>query len=233
MSPYEDPLLSARDPLQKKDQTYKRVIRVLRFITRSISFILSGLVLASLTYALVQYYLTRGRKISGDASPWPQHPTLWSTYMLLAIAGVTFIMHFVVVCTYLCGVGAANKTNKITSYIGYALLAVRVVAWAAAAGLYKKANTGNDLWGYTCSDKADAIQDEVKSYLNYNTLCVTQTGAFYSSIIEVVLYFLDLVIIIAVLRRRQFKRKIAVANETYSMYQPEGRKGYAPVMTDA
>jgi hypothetical protein len=98
--------------------------------------------------------------------------------MLLAIAGVTFIMHFVVVCTYLCGVGAANKTNKITSYIGYALLAVRVVAWAAAAGLYKKANTGNDLWGYTCSDKADAIQDEVKSYLNYNTLCVTQVSLF-------------------------------------------------------
>ena len=103
--------------------------------------------------------------------------------MLLAIAGLTFIMNFIVVCSYMCGVNAANKASSITGYISYALLAVRIVAWAIAAGLYQKANTGNDLWGYSCSDKADAIQDEVQSYLNFNNLCLTQVNLLTLSLL--------------------------------------------------
>jgi len=232
MSPYsQDPLLSGNDPILKKDERYKKIIRVLRFLARFVSLLLSGFIIASLAHALAQFYLTQGHKISGGASPWPKHPTLWSTYMLLAIAAITFIMNFIVICTYICGVNAANKASSITGYIGYALLAVRIVAWGVAAGLFQKANTGNDLWGYSCSDQADAIQAQVQSYINFNTLCLTQTGAWYSSIIEVALYVLDIAIIIAMLKRRQYKRK--VGTEAYSMYEPEGRKGYAPVMTNA
>jgi hypothetical protein len=103
--------------------------------------------------------------------------------MLLAIAALTFIMNFIVVCSYLCGLNAANKTSSITGYISYVLLAVRVVAWAIAAGLYQKANTGNDLWGYSCGDRADAIQDEVQSYLNFNNLCLTQVNLLTISLL--------------------------------------------------
>ena len=36
------------------------------------------------------------------------------------------------------------------------------------------ANTGTDLWGWSCGDSADFIQPQVQFYLNFNDLCMIQ-----------------------------------------------------------
>ena len=128
----------------------------------------------SLSYALAKYFLTKNHVIAGNVHPWATPTTLWPTIMLLGISTITFIANLITLCTYLCGIGAANKTSSFFSYIGYILLAVHVVIWAVAVGLFKMANTGHDLWGYSCSDQAEAIQEQVQSFLDFGKLCTLQ-----------------------------------------------------------
>ena len=58
------------------------------------------------------------------------------------------------------------------------MLAAHVIVWAVTMGLFKMANTGHDLWGHSCSPQADAIQEQVKSFLDFGKLCMLQVGRF-------------------------------------------------------
>ena len=40
------------------------------------------------------------------------------------------------------------------------------------------ANTGNDLWGWSCGG-ADAIEEEVKSFINFGQLCTIQVSVVF------------------------------------------------------
>lgn len=82
---------------------------------------------------------------------------------------------------YICSVQAANKTGDLTIFTGYLMLAIEVIAWAVSSSLYKMADTGADLWGYSCSETADQmILNGAKSFVNFGNLCtaqVSQTGS--------------------------------------------------------
>jgi hypothetical protein len=155
-------------------QVYKRRIRILRFISRIGSLILNAYMVGTLSFALAKYFLTRNKIIAGNLHPWASPTTLWPTIMLLSIAIVTFLMNFITICTYMCGVGAANKTSSVFSIVGYIMLAAHVVVWAVSAGAFKMANTGHDLWGWSCSSNADAIQEQVKAFMDFGQLCTIQ-----------------------------------------------------------
>jgi len=198
----------ALEEFEKQDRRYKRQIRILRFISRVVSFLLSGFMLGSMAFALAKFLLTKNMIINGHQHPWAQHTTIWPTLMLLAIAAITLFMNFIVICAYICGVGIANKASSFMGYVGYILSAAHIIAWAVATGLFKMANTGNDLWGYSCSDKADAIQMAVQNEMNFGTLCTVQTGSWYSSIIETLTYLLNFALTMMVFRRAIHKKKL-------------------------
>jgi hypothetical protein len=99
--------------------------------------------------------------------------------MLLGIATVTFFMNLITLSSYCCGIDTANKVNSAASIIGYIMLGVRVLAWGAATGLFQMANTGKDLWGYSCGSIADQIQAEVESFLDFGKLCAMQVSPLH------------------------------------------------------
>ena len=128
----------------------------------------------SMAYALYMYQTTKDMTLSGGQHPWSPQTVLWPTFMVLSTAGVTFIMNIIILSAYMCGAMAADKTSTIMGYIGYGITAIHVVVWVINAGLFKMAFTGRDLWGFSCSTEADALQAQVKSVLNYTTLCQIQ-----------------------------------------------------------
>jgi hypothetical protein len=130
-----------------------------------------------LSYALTKYFLTKNKVISGNGGhPWITPANLWPTFMLLGISTVTFFMNLITLISYTCGVGAANRTSTVTSIVVYAMTGLHVVLWAVAAGAYKMAQTENSLWGFACSDKADAIDAEVHSFIDFGKLCTMQVS---------------------------------------------------------
>ncbi|RDL36136.1 uncharacterized protein BP5553_06748 [Venustampulla echinocandica] len=204
---------------EKKDLRYKRVIRVLRFISRFVSLVLNGIMMGTMSYSIVKYYLTKNRVVAGNLHPWGSTSAkVWPSFMLLAIATVTFFLNLITLCAYCCGgVKAANKASNFTSYAGYLFTAAHFVSWAIAAGLYRFARTGNDLWGYSCSNAADSIQEQVASFLDFGKLCTMQNGTWFISIIEAIVYLLTFVVTIYVVRRASQKKKLGKIKESLSM----------------
>lgn len=232
--------------LEKKDLVYKRRIRALRFASRLASLILAAIMVGILSFSLAKYFLTRNHILPDNSHPWITPTVLWPTFMLLAISIVTFWMNLFTLCTYVCGVGAANKLGSVTSFVGYVMLAVHVVVWAVGVGLFKMANTGHDLWAQSCSARSDEIQKEVQSFMDFGKLCTVQTGAWYISIIEAVAYFLTFIVTILMLKRASHKKKMTRAREASSreassgaplelgtVYAPGSRKQYLPVAGDS
>jgi len=214
LSPRDSEYLSG---FEKKDLAYKKRIRILRFVTRSLSLVINAGMIGILSFTLARYFLTKNKIIAGNVHPWVTPATLWPTFMLLGIAVVTFFMNLINVCAYMCGVDAANKAYSCTKYVTYALTAAHVVAWAVAIGLFKMAQTESSLWGYTCSSKADQIQAQVQSYLDFGKLCTMQNGAWYMSILEGITYFLTFIVTIMMIRRASTKKKMSRARESFAM----------------
>jgi len=104
------------------------------------------------------------------------------------------------------------------------MLAAHVVAWGVSMGLFKMANTGHDLWGHSCSSQADAIQEQVKSFLDFGKLCTLQQGSWYASIIETITYATTFIVTILVVRRASHKKKMSKVRESVSM--EAGYRGY-------
>jgi hypothetical protein len=129
----------------------------------------------TLSYALASYFTTRARMFE-NTRVWGSHTTLWPTYLLLAIATLSLMMSLLTLLAYVCGVGAANKVSSFTSYAGYIMLVTEFIAWAVSAGLFKMAETGQDLWGYSCGPNADRIEEQVKSFVDFGRLCQAQVS---------------------------------------------------------
>lgn len=55
-------------------------------------------------------------------------------------------------------------------------MASHVAVWVGSAIAYKAGNTGSDLWGWTCSDGADGIQEVFKAVINFDDFCKVQVG---------------------------------------------------------
>jgi hypothetical protein len=165
--------------LTRTPQKIKKRIRVLRAISRAIAVIASGYMLGTLAYAVSKFFLTKNHVVSGTPY-WPMPTKLWPTYMLLAIAATTVSMNLITLSTYVCGIGAANKTSSVFGIIGIIFSASEIVAWGISAGLFRMARTGNDLWGYSCLDSTDALAAEIqaqrKSFVNFGQLCNMQVS---------------------------------------------------------
>ncbi|MCJ1395191.1 hypothetical protein MMC18_008074 [Xylographa bjoerkii] len=205
----QSPMSPEFQKLHEQDIKIKHRVRILRFVSRLISTVLSAYMVASMAYALSMYFTTRNYTLNGGGHPWAPNTVLWPTYMVLAIAAVTMMMNLITLCFYCCGVDAANKSSKIMGYLGYIVMAVHAVVWAITTGLFKMANIGNDLWGFSCSAEADAIQGQVESLLNFNDLCMVQQGTWVVTIIETVSYIILLIIYIYAARRLMHKRRLS------------------------
>lgn len=212
---------------EKKDLAYKKRIRILRFISRLLSLILNAVMMGVLSYALAKYYLTKDKIIQGNVHPWITPTTLWPTFMLLAISVVTFFMNFITICAYICGISTANKTYSCTSYVVYAMTGLHVVAWGFAIGAFRMGRTESSLWGFSCSDKADALQPLVHSFLDYGKLCTAQNGAWGISILEGVTYFVTFVVTLMSFRRASTKKKMAKVRENLAMEPGYNQQSYS------
>jgi len=194
--------------MKVQDEKMKRKIRILRFVSRVISTILSGFMVGSMAYSLERYLNTRNIHVTGVASIWANPTTLWPTIMLLVIAFITFFINISVVMSYWCSIRAANSVDNVGGKFIYGMMAAQIIVWAVTTGLYKYANNGNDLWGWSCGTPSDNIQPLVQSFLDFGQLCMVQTGSFGTTIVETVMYVLTFLTYLYVARRAMHKKKM-------------------------
>ncbi|MCJ1474101.1 hypothetical protein MMC13_002759 [Lambiella insularis] len=213
------PMISSDLETLHRGHANKRHVRALRFSSRLLSVILSSYMVASMACTLTKYYTTRNKDVSGNGGhPWPSNTTLWPTFMVLAFAVVSMVMDLITLCSYCCGGAiAANRSGQVMGYIGYAVLVVHAIVWIVTTGLFKMAsNAGNDLYGFSCSAKADMLESQVESYLDFDSLCMVQTDTWITLIIEAISFVVTLIIFIIIARRAMSKRRLKTYEQRMS-----------------
>jgi hypothetical protein len=165
------------------------------------SIVLSGFILGTLAYSLTIYLQTRTRLLSDGQSPWPTPTVLWPTYLLLGVSILTFITNVLLIFmpwmhpSETSGAAAATKaarkrTGNLLSTAQYVTTALYFIAWAVSSGLFQMANTGQDLWGWSCSPNSDAIQTQVQGYLDFGKLCLVQGASWDAMVLHAAVWAL-------------------------------------------
>lgn len=100
--------------------------------------------------------------------------------MYFGVAAVSVLLNFTTMFSYKFGIAKANVASVITSTFSWINLIGNFVVWCVAAGLYRaekdKNGKSNDLWGWTCSAGARAIQKEFVGDIDFGRYCNVQVS---------------------------------------------------------
>lgn len=89
-----------------------------------------------------------------------------------------------------------------------------LIVWTVAASIYRKEKDKNgkpnDLWGWTCSAAARAIQKEFTHEVDFDQYCTTQSVSFYIGVVQAVAAAGTVAIYVFVFMRRKSKKNLAL-----------------------
>ena len=144
-------------------------------ISKCLSAILSALMESSTVYMMYKFSTTRNISGPGIVSPWFKNTKLWPTILLAVASGLTCLMAIGSLVIQMCkSLRKTSKPAKGKSFFTIVKYAVHIGTWACVAVAYRRGKTGQDLWGWSCSDMSRAIQETFHIDINFNQLCMLQ-----------------------------------------------------------
>jgi hypothetical protein len=130
------------------------------------------------------------------------------------VAAVSTLLNFITIFSYKYGVEKANTANYFTQAFSWVIMLGNLIVWSVAAGMYRsemdKGGKSNDLWGWTCSAAAQAIQKEFAHEVDFDQYCNVQSVSWYVGLVQAGTALLTVVIYVMVFMRRRSKREVEV-----------------------
>jgi hypothetical protein len=167
-------------------QRLKLHIRFFKLLVRVLTLALSIFAVYSQAHTL-HTFLTTKTIIREGRDPWAKGTQIWPTILLLTTSSLTVIVSMITVIGYFRGVKTANKhASKIGTPMTVVEMAAHLAVWLSTMIAYRVGKTGKDLWGWSCSPKAQKIQD-VFPEVSFDFFCKLQGGSWVASIAQVVL----------------------------------------------
>ena len=171
----------------RPDASHKGPIHTLKVLSRTLSLILSIATFVPLAMTLVKYFQTRNETIYVDGeyrTAWATDTQTWYTYLYFAVAFISLVLNAGVLASYCCcrGKSRAAKTVVVVKGCWSAVQhGGEIVVWAASVVIYRIGREPDaegrftDLWGWTCSPAAEAIQGEVDN-VDFGMYCTVQVS---------------------------------------------------------
>lgn len=155
----------------------RRWTKIAIALSSTISALLSVFMESIMIYVTYKHYKTKDLYVEGRAwGPWAKDTKLWPTYLLAGASLATLLMCFGLLVALCC---RSKRKTALFSLLG---AAVHIVFWVVISILYRVGKTNKDLWGWSCTDEAKAIQDQLGSnVLNFQSLCTLQVSCTCSS----------------------------------------------------
>jgi hypothetical protein len=165
-------------------QRMKYKIRRLRVIQRSLTLIISVVVVGLMVNTYVTFVNHRTIQSGGQTIPiYPVDPITWPTYMMIATGAVSILFNGAIMAAYFWGVGASNRISAWSNYWNYLMHVVNLGIWLATSTTFQMSKGGpdsvpppRDIYGWTCSSKVDELTGQFKNALpvDFNLQCETQ-----------------------------------------------------------
>lgn len=159
---------------RSKLQALKRYLRIVQDAAQVCSALFTIIIFGIMVYVNVKFYTTQDTVREGRTA-WPKDGTKqWPSIMLFAASGITFIMSLVLLFGYWCCWKRTSTSWKFTAF----RYVVQIMAWICVSVIYRYEKSlhgkDNDLWGWSCSTKAKAIQETFEGVVDFPTLCTAQ-----------------------------------------------------------
>jgi hypothetical protein len=140
-------------------------MRIYVIIQQSLIAIFSIVIIVVMALTLAKYNSTKN--IEGA---WPANPKLTPTIIILVMACLTCTADIITVLVHLCHTRVVERMMRLVAKIRAVMGFLQAIASAAGTGYFKisfNSSGANDLWGWSCSDAADAMA----SVNSANTVC--------------------------------------------------------------
>jgi hypothetical protein len=155
--------------------------------------------------------------------------------MYFSIAAVSFIINLGTLIAYFHSVKRANLVSTIGTVFNVFIAAANLIVWIVAAAIYKyekeitTEGKHNDLWGWSCSGAADAIQDAFQDQVNFSKYCTIQSTSWYLGLVQVGAMVLSVVIMLMSAGRNRTKKDVQRRTKEFEgAYGGPGTYGGAP-----
>jgi hypothetical protein len=218
-------------------QELKHRIRSLKVIQRVLAALTSIATLIPITMTLHKYLSTRGIIRAApdghggiiDRSAWALETKSWPTYMYFATALVSVLTHIGVLLGYMCSIRTANRIDSVGTTIQMLEMGSQVIIWIVATAIYKyekqitENGKHNDLWGWTCSGPAQALQETFQDVVPFNSYCNIQSASWYAGLVQVGGTLLSITIFLLAWKRKKSKQTIRRSAKVRGL---DGREDY-------
>ena len=200
------------------DRRMKKSIRILRFFHRFATFALAVVTMTLLCITVHAYLTSRDARatiysgVGGEVrrGPWHNPTKTWPTYLLLANAVTSVFFGLISMLGYVYGgVAWANKMTDLGGadfYFGFWIL--HSIVWLVTTVLYRQQRKVADLWGWSCSPQAHAIQGVFRDVVDFDYLCRIQETTAVVGFMTTALLVLQAIIYIMVFFRLQNSRAL-------------------------
>lgn len=167
--------LASSPKLEFISAQYRKVRRwgkITSVVSNVITSILSTVIEVIMLYVLYKFYTTNRLFVVGRPwGPWAKGSIIWPTFMFAATSIITSILALVAL------VSLCRKPHRNTAGFGLAYVVVHITVWIVVSIVYRLEKTERDLWGWSCTDKAKAIQLELGGgKLDFKGLCSIQVS---------------------------------------------------------
>ena len=157
---------------RRRFEKWKRYLKILKSSLEAITTIINIIIFGIMVWVNVSYYRSQHEK-AGDEPFWPNNLKIWPSLMLLAASFVSLLVSIGTLIVYCVNSKRARSSWKVT----IAKYVLGVAVWIAVSTIYKQEKTTNDLWGWSCSSKADAVQKASNGRIDFSRLCTVQVSS--------------------------------------------------------
>jgi len=126
--------------IEAHDRRVKLWIRILTFLERVLSLVLSIPTLIPLVMTLVKFFQTKDIYYTVDGTQrtaWAENSITLYTYLYAAVAGISSLFNAAIILAYIVGVRRANAVEAVASKWEYLVQGSQIVVWAVSAGIYR------------------------------------------------------------------------------------------------
>jgi magnesium-transporting ATPase (P-type) len=160
-----------RDWLVRHYQRVRRWAKIVSAASNVVSGLISAVIESIMIYVLYKFYSTSGIYIEDRPwGPWAKDSVVWPTFMFAAASIITSLIALAALIALCC------RSKRKAASFSLIYVAVHIVTWVVVTIVYRVEKTEKDLWGWSCTDKAKAIQQQIGGQVDFEGLCKLQVS---------------------------------------------------------
>jgi hypothetical protein len=148
----------------------RRLSKIIAACTDVVTALLSAVIEILILFVLYKFFVTKDIPIEGRPwGPWAKKSVIWPTLMFAMASLVSLVVAVASLVALL------HRSRRKASSFNLVFVIIQLVAWFIVIIIYRAEKTQNDLWGWSCTQKAKFLDRRfADNKVHFEDLCNIQ-----------------------------------------------------------